>query len=211
MMTPQDTYQCIAAYPGVTESCICDVRARCLQYKGCPNKSASILLDFDGAAHTYQTEKNEPQTPQSVDAIAVDHAQQLLILIEKKTWGQFLYYLPATEKADPAGAALSKLSTYDLKGKYESTRKICEHITKEKDLFLYLPHVFVFLTELSDKDPMAGFASMLTSLAYTSSTVDYTIQQPIVKGMKTHLSTVPCSKSRYLNCMELDSFIRHPY
>jgi len=208
-MNAIDTYNAIASYAGVSVSTICDVRARCLQYDRCSNKSKSDILDFDGAAHTYQQELSI-KTPQSVDAIAVDSTGKLLILIEKKTWENFLLHLKDEDKANPTGAAIEKIGKYDLKGKYESTQRICEHITCENDLFLRLPHVFVFLTELTDVDPTAGFATMLTTLAQTSSSVDYTIQQSIVAGMKSHLSTVSCSKSRYLNCMELDSFINNP-
>lgn len=53
-MTAQDTYKAISSYAGVNVSTICDVRARCLQYTSCTNKSKSEILDFDGAAHTYQ-------------------------------------------------------------------------------------------------------------------------------------------------------------
>lgn len=209
MMNALDTYKAIATYEGVRISNICDIKAKCLQYDNCSNKSKSEILDFDGAAHTYEKELGT-QTPQSVDAIAVDRAGELLILIEKKTWGNFLLHLNDKDKASPIEAALVKVGKYDLKEKYESTRRICEYITSENDLFLSLPHVFVFLTEIEDIDPTAGFATMLASLAHTSSTVDYTIQQPIVAGMKHHLSTVPCKKSRYLNCMELDGFINNP-
>lgn len=209
MMNALDTYRMIASYPGVSVTTICEVRARCLQYGICSNKSKSEILDFDGAAHTYQQEINI-KTPQSVDAIAIDATGEILILIEKKTWENFLIHLKDEDKENPTDAALLKVREYDLKGKYESTRKICEHITKESDLFLSLPHVFVFLTELSDTDPTAGFVTMLTSLAQTSSTIDYAIQHSIVDGMKSHLTTVPCRKSRYLNCMELDRFISNP-
>ena len=113
-------------------------------------------------------------------------------------------------KNEKKEAALAKLSSYDLRGKYKSTRDICQHITHKTDLFLTLPHVFVFLSELSDRDPMASIATMLSSLAYTSSHVDYAIQQPIVEGIKQKLTTIPCQRSRYLNCMELDHFINDP-
>ena len=209
MMTAQDTYKAISSYAGVNVSTICDVRARCLQYTSCTNKSKSEILDFDGAAHTYQQEM-KISTPQSVDAIAVDKTGLLLILIEKKTWENFLNHLKGDDKANPVDAAMVKIGDYDLKGKYESTRRICEHIMHDDNLFQSLPHVFVFLTEFSDSDPTAGFATMITTLAQTSSTVDYAIQQPIVQGMKSHLSSVHCRKSRYLNCMELDSFINDP-
>ena len=211
MINAQDTYMAIASYAGVNVSTICDIKACCLQYNSCSNKSTSEILDFDGAARTYQQDMGTGiPTPQSVDAIAVDSSGSQLILIEKKTWERFLIHLTDGDKADPAGAALAKIKEYDLKGKYESTRKICEHITHEKDLFLSLPHVFVFLTEFRDTDPTSGFATMMWALAKTSSTVDYAIQQPIVDGMKKHLSTVSCSKSRYLNCMELDIFLKDP-
>ena len=116
-----------------------------------------------------------------------------------------------TLTSNPVSAALAKLQGYDLQGKYKSTRIICEYITKEADLFLNLPHVFIFLTEFTDKNPMGGFADMMIQLATTSSQVDYSIQQPIVEGMRNRLQTISCSNSRYLNCMELDAFIKNPF
>ena len=58
---------------------------------------------------------------------------------------------------------------------------------------------------------MGGFADMVIYLGETSSKVDYAIQQQIVAGMRNHLLTVSCSNSRYLNCMELDEFLKNPY
>lgn len=58
---------------------------------------------------------------------------------------------------------------------------------------------------------MGGFADMMIQLATTTSQVDYSIQQPIVEGMRTRLQTISCSNSRYLNCMELDAFIKNPF
>ena len=209
-MTPRNVFDAISTYPGIKVDTICGVKARCKQYLVCSNKSKSDILDFDGAAHTYQKDKALSQTPQSVDAIAINKAEDLLILIEKKTWEHFLDHLSLSDKSEKKEAALAKLSSYDLRGKYKSTRDICQHITHKTDLFLTLPHVFVFVSELSDRDPMASIATMLSSLAYTSSNVDYAIQQPIVEGIKQKLTTIPCQRSRYLNCMELDHFINDP-
>lgn len=209
-MTPLEVYNAISKYLGVSISNICDVRTQCLQYTTCSNKSTTPVLDFDKAAHTYQKAEGIKNTPQAVDAIAIDRLQTLLVLIEKKTWGQFFEYLPTSEKKNPLDAALEKVATYDLKGKYESTRSICEQITSNPYLFNELPHVFVFLTEFSDTDPMGGFPGMMSELAFTSSSVDYKIQRPVVDEMRKHLTTVPCMNSRYLNCMELDAFIADP-
>lgn len=209
-MTPRSVYDTISKYQGIKVVTICDVKAKCKQYHTCSNRSKSHVLDFDEAAHVYQKQKALPKTPKSVDAIAINTAEDLLILIEKKTWEYFLERLPSMDKIEQEEAALDKLSSYDLQEKYRSTREICEYITNEAGLFQSLPHVFVFLSELSDNDPMAGFVSMLSILAHTSSNIDYEIQYAIVNGMKQKLESVACQRSRYLNCMELDLFIDNP-
>mgnify|MGYP004444369399 CR=1 FL=1 len=211
-MTPLEIYNSIASYLGDGETTICDIKAKCKQFKSCINKSSSTVLDFDGAATTYAKSQTPPiSTPQSVDAIALDCSKTLLVLIEKKTWEKFLDHLTGSDKFNPQSAALDKVKSFDLQGKYQSTRTICEYITCESGFFQNLSHVFVFLSEFSDKAVMGGFANTMFLLASTSSTVDYAIQQHVVDGMRKHLTTVSCSKSRYLNCMEFDDFLKNPY
>lgn len=210
MMTPIDVYNAVAGYNGVFISTICDVKAQCVQYASCSSKSTSSILDFDKTAETYKTEKGLLNTPPTVDAIAIDSSNSLLILIEKKTWGAFFIRPQKGVVGNLQSAALAKIPSYNLQGKYQSTRDICEHITNVPDLFDSLPHVFVFLTELSDEDPTGGFATMMGNLASTSSIVDYQTQKILVGAMTSHLATVSCSNSRYLYCQELDDFIKDP-
>lgn len=210
MMTPIDVYNAVAGYNGVFISTICDVKAQCEQYTACASKSTSSILDFDKAAETYKAEKGLSNTPPTVDAIAIDSSNSLLILIEKKTWGAFFTRPQKGVAGSLESAALAKIPSYNLQGKYQSTRDICEHITNNSNLFDALPHVFVFLTELSAEDPTAGFATMLGDLASTSSIVDYQTQKLLVGAMTSHLTTVSCSNSRYLYCQDLDEFIKDP-
>lgn len=211
-MTPFEVYQSVEGYGKVFSTTICDIKAKCAQFSTCVQKSSSSVLDFDGAAQTYRDEMKLNTTPPSVDAIAVDKDHTLLILIEKKTWSHFFLMPQKGVSGDLKSAAIAKVSTYDLQGKYSSTRAICEHVSKESDLFNTLPHVFVFLTELSDKepDPTGGFATMLGGLAISSSIIDYEIQSDVVGAMKEHLKTVSCKNSRHLSCNELDAYIEDP-
>ena len=211
-MTPIDVYQSVERYGQVFSTTICDIKAQCAQFGTCAQKSKSSVLDFDGAAQTYQNELSLKDTPKSVDAIAIDKNQSLLLLIEKKTWSHFFTMPQKNITGNLGAAAVSKVSSYDLQGKYSATREICEHITNEQDLFIMLPHVFVFLTELADvdSDPTGGFATMIGRLAISSSIIDYEIQRNVVGAMKSHLKTVSCKNSRYLSCNELDDFIDDP-
>lgn len=211
-MTPLEVYQSVEKYGKVFSTTICDIKTKCAKYSTCMQKSSSSVLDFDGAAQTYRNEKKLSMTPPSVDAIAVDKGHSLFILIEKKTWSHFFTKPQKGVTGDLMSAAIAKVSSYDLQGKYSSTRDICEHIAKEPDLFISLPHVFVFLTEFSDKslDPTGGFATMLGNLSISSSDNDYEIPKKVVGAMKAHLKTVSCKKSRYLSCIELDAFIDDP-
>lgn len=211
-MTPIEVYQSVERYGGAFSTTVCDIKAKCAQFSACAQKSSSCVLDFDGAAQTYRKEKKLQKTPPSVDAIAVDKDQSLLILIEKKTWSHFFSKPQKGASADLTSEAIAKVATYDLQGKYSSTREICEYISKVSDLFISLPHVFVFLTELSDldSDPTGGFATMLGDLAISSSIIDYEIQSKVAGAMKNHLKTVSCKRNRYLSCNQLDAFIDDP-
>lgn len=207
-MQPQQVYNCVKQYKGISTSTICKVKTQCLRFNTCNNKSNSSVLDFDNAAKTYQTEKGLKNTPQSVDALTIDKKGTLLVLIEKKTW-EFFFTKPQKNVNEELkkDAALEKVKKYDLQGKYQSTIDICEHITKANGLFDSLPHVFVFLTEMSDTDPTDGFATMMGDLASTSSIIDYETEKKLVGAMKTHLQSVKCQKSRYVYCEDLDKFL----
>lgn len=90
-MTPLEVYNSVAAYQNVNIATICDVKAVCKQYQTCNGKSKTCVLDFDPVAQAYaKAQTPRISTPQSVDAIAIDQAKTMLILIEKKTWKSFL-------------------------------------------------------------------------------------------------------------------------
>jgi len=211
-MSPIDVYNSIVAYKPAALVSICDVRTCCVMYSGCQSHSTSKVIDFDDVAIAYGHGLGVSR-PSSVDAIAVDKHNSYLILIEKKTWYQFFQHLNSKQKKDPLSASLAKLDDYDLQKKYEGTCLICEHITSDKSLFTYIPHFFVFLTELSTSipDPTAGFATMLGSLATSSSWLTIDIKKKIVAGMESKLSEIKCANHRYLSCNDFDTFISNPY
>lgn len=211
MMTPIDVYNAIITYGAASETSICDVRTQCIMYTTCSRHSVTSVIDFDNVAIAYGQAKGI-NTPSSVDAITIDDSNSILILVEKKTWYQFFEHLTNKQKIKPAEAAMDKLSDYDLQKKYEGTCEICKFVTNDKDLFPYLPHMFVFLTELSENnpDPTAGFATNLGQLAVSSTPIKEEVRQVVVKGMKEHVKSVKCANHRYLYCKDFDTFIANP-
>lgn len=211
MMTPIDVYNVISAYGVASQTSICDVRTQCVMYKMCSQHSVTSVIDFDNVAITYGKVVAGGR-PASVDAIAVDRKNSLLMFVEKKTWYQFFEHLTIKQKAKPAEAAMDKLSDYDLQKKYEGTCEICKFVTNDKDLFSYLPHMFVFLTELSEihPDPTAGFATNLGQLAESGTRIKDSVRQTVIKGMKEHVKSVKCANHRYVYCKDFDSFIANP-
>lgn len=211
MMTPIDVYNAIIAYGAASQTSICDVRTQCVMYTTCSQHSVTSVIDFDNVAITYGKVVAGGR-PASVDAIAVDSRNSILMFVEKKTWYQFFEHLTIKQKVKPAEAAIDKLSDYKLQNKYEGTCEICKFVTRDNDLFSYLPHMFVFLTELSENhpDPTAGFATNLGQLAASSTQIKEEVRQVVIKGMKEHVKSVKCAKHRYVYCKDFDSFIANP-
>lgn len=211
MVTPIDVYNAIIDYCAASQTSICDVRTQCVMYTTCSQHSVTSVIDFDNVAIAYGKVVAGGR-PASVDAIAVDCKNSLLMFVEKKIWYQFFEHLTAKQKADPTSAAIDKLSKYQLQDKYEGTCEICKYVTKDNDLFTYLPHMFVFVTELSENnpDPTAGFATNLGQLAESGTRIKDNVRQALIKGMKEHVKSVKCAHHRYMYCKDFDSFIANP-
>lgn len=209
MMTPREVYNAVASHPSAKISTICDVKAFCMGYITCSKKSNHKIVDFDDLAKDYGS-INKCDTPSSVDALALVLDESQLVLIEKKTWEQWFAHLTDYEKKDSNSAINKKIGGYQLDKKYEGTQIVINQIVKESNLFDNLPHSFVFLSELSENDAMIDLAGMLSSLAFTSSKIDYSIRKQIVGEMKKHVKSSGCGNSRYLNCMELDDYLDNP-
>ena len=216
-MSPVDIYNILVPLEQGAESSICDVRARCIDYSNCTNKSYSKIIDFDKYAIRYAKENGIGNRPKSVDAIAVDKPQKYLILIEKKTWGEYFKHLPSTmSQEDVEKEVEKKIKDYKeaIDKKYDATKSIISYFANSVDLN-QIPHILVFLSELSMNErntSLIAFANNLNNLAATSSfSIPENLRKYTVHAMQNSVAAFKGMQNRYISCMDLDEFIENPW
>lgn len=189
------------------QTTICDIKAKCLLFPTCLDKSQIQVIDFDPIAKSYGDNIVKQDTPKSVDAITLNKVQNLLILIEKKTWYRFYQYT-GTDKS----YIDDKIREYqrELQEKYEATNTICSHFASMENVLKVVPHVYVFLTEIGEIDSTEGFATMLGDLALASTfSVSYETVNYTVNSMQMVAEKV--SNCRYVYCKDFDKFVGNLY
>lgn len=207
-MTAKDVYNQLKLQPCYNSVSICDVKARCVDFSICAKKSTCDVIDFDPYAHEYQNQKGIPNTPSSVDAVTITNSMQIFLMIEKKTWYQFFSFQLSGSDVEKKKQIDDKVDEYtrEISDKYVKTKEIISHYVKTPNVVDTIPHILVFLTELSGKnpDPTSGFATILGMLAMTAS---FNINEYTYIAMQNSINVLPAPHSEYLHCKELDDFI----
>mgnify|MGYP007069906836 CR=1 FL=1 len=207
-MTAKDVFDQLKLLPCYSSLSICDVKARCVDFSICATKSTSDVIDFDPYAHEYQNQKSIPNTPPSVDAVTITNSKQIFLIIEKKTWYQFFNFQLSGSDVDKKKQIDDKVDEYtkEISDKYVNTKEIISHCVKTPNVIDTIPHILIFLTELSDEktDPTSGFATILGLLAMTAS---FKIDEYTYNAMQKSITILPAPHSEYIHCKELDHFI----
>ncbi|MBR5328449.1 MAG: hypothetical protein IKV31_07940 [Paludibacteraceae bacterium] len=179
-----------------------------MDFSNCAVKSICCIIDFDPYAHEYQIQKGILNTPPSVDAVTITNSTQILLMIEKKTWYHFFNFQLSGSDIDKKRQIDDKVDEYtrEISDKYVNTKEIISHCVNTPDVVDTIPHILIFLTELSGKnpDPTSGFATILGLLAMTAS---FKIDEYTYNAMQKSINLLPAPHSEYLHCKELDNFI----
>lgn len=207
-MTAKDVFDQLKLQPCYRSVSICDVKARCVDFSICATKSTYGIIDFDSYAHEYQNQKGIPNTPPSMDAVTITNSTQILLMIEKKTWYQFFNFQLSGSDVDKKKQIDDKVDEYtqEISDKYVNTKEIISYYVKTPNVVDSIPHVLVFLTELSNQnpDPTSGFATILGILSMTAS---FNINDYTYNAMQKSIVVLPAPHSEYIHCKELDNFI----
>lgn len=207
-MTVKDVFDKLKLQPCYRQVSICDLKAKCIDFFLCKNRSNCGIIDFDSYAHEYQNQKNIQNTPPSVDAVAITNSMQKLLLIEKKTWYQFFKFQLTGNDIDKKRQIDDKVDEYtrEISTKYINSKEIISHCVNTTNVVDMVPHILLFLTELSshNPDPTSGFASILGILSMTAS---FNINEYTYKSMQNSLIVLSTYHCEYIHCKELDNFI----
>lgn len=195
-MDAKGIYQLVlSTYPTTGEFSVCDLHKPCKSTHRCAIVVPSNLIDFDKVE--IEVDKGKNSRP-SVDAIAA--AGNKFCFIELKGWAEYLKWNTPTEED------IKQQASYNLLGKYETSKEICKSIAGDTAVFDSIPEVFVLVTDIDvQTQGIENFQFNLMALAVTGSDWQTFCNKSLSEELNKQITTVP---KFYVDCKHLMSKLR---
>lgn len=167
-MEAQTIYNCIKTCHPELLTTICRLHKPCSTVRRCVNDSRLEVIDFDKIKDAYCESLHSDPMP-SVDALAYSEKRVALCFVELKGWDRFLNN-PYRKASVSEEEIKTQAGRYDLKGKLESSLRICQDLMGVPDCFEGVELFFVLVTDIEiESNPLESIVYNLSVLAETSS------------------------------------------
>lgn len=205
--------ECIKQLNGSAETCLCEIKSKCISYDSCEKHSSTAIIDFDHVAAQFS--KNTSQaTIASVDGVCTNGRQNILVFVEKKSWSRFFFPSDRVLGKNSLADIDEQLKRYNLTSKYKRTCEIIASTIDEPNVLARTNHAFVLVTDINlvapneKNDPGAGFLETLLMIGYSSNKI---VPQELFDYTKNNtlslLSQIGSVDVYYVDCYDFDHYI----
>lgn len=201
--TPAELYDAILAFKSDVKSTICLLHKPCKNHPLCSAISSIEVLDFDAIEQEIATGRRSKRP--SCDGVTLNKDKSVFCFLEIKGWQKFVEYNMPHDgvilSEENRQKIIAQAEGYNLKGKLEQSRKDCEEIAGQSDLFVSVPYVYVIVTDIiEEKDADKDIAANLSLLAGTASVWNL-CDESMLQQMKKIDAAV---RKVYTHCQDFD-------
>lgn len=212
-MRVEELLESIKQLNGAAETCLCEIKSKCISYDSCGKHSNTAIIDFDHVAVQFSKNTRQATVP-SVDGVCTNGKNNILILVEKKSWSRFFFPSDNVFGKDSLSDIDEQLTRYDLASKYKNTCEIIASTIDEPNVLARTNHAFVLVTDINlvapneKNDPGAGFLETLLMIGYSSNKI---VPQELFDYTKNNtlslLNQIGSVDVYYVDCYDFDHYI----
>ncbi len=155
-MTPAELYNSIKQQMTMADTSICQLHKPCTATPACVQPQNHPMLDFDEVEKRWHQQKGMKSTA-SVDALS--HTERTLCMIEIKGWKMFLKHQPIAQQSASTPQQVNQLTqkiekqtnSYQLQDKLLKSIEVCEEMSQNNNLPLYMPVAYIQVNQLTQK------------------------------------------------------------
>lgn len=213
VMTPAELYNSIKQQMTMADTSICQLHKPCTATPACVQPQNHPMLDFDEVEKRWHQQKGMKSTA-SVDALS--HTGRTLCMIEIKGWKMFLKHQPIAQQSASTPQQVNQLTqkiekqtnSYQLQDKLLKSIEVCEEMSQNNNLPLYMPVAYILVTDIDPTiNAAAVFTQQLNMLASTSSNWETVCAQHLSKRFQQQTAGMNNIRSYFIYCKQLDNLL----
>ena len=212
-MTPAELYNSIKQQMTMADTSICQLHKPCTVTPACVQPQNHPMLDFDEVEKRWHQQKGMKSTA-SVDALS--HTERTLCMIEIKGWKMFLKHQSIAQQSVSTPQQVNQLTqkiekqtnSYQLQDKLLKSIEVCEEMSQNNNLPLYMPVAYILVTDIDPTiNAAAVFTQQLNMLASTSSNWETVCAQHLSKRFQQQTAGMNNIRSYFIYCKQLDNLL----